>query len=164
MPKTFDDYADDLKTLVTQAREAILNGDDAKMKSAHNALGDFISDSDDNIHGVIELDDVASNAMRDVTLARLDQSLVKNLSERSADIERLIKTFSTQTAVNNSAASAIKLERVKSLLDASTTAVSELKKFADTVDATNPDGKKIAQALSDAIAAVLAVQKQIAGK
>ena len=164
MPKTFDDYADGLKTLMAQAREAILKDNDPAMKSAHNALGDFISDSDDNIHGVIELDDVASNAMRDVTLARLDQSLVKNLSERSADIERLIKTFSTQTAVNNSAASAIRLERVKAVIDASTTAVAELKKFADTVDTASPDGKKMAAALGDAIAAVLAVQKQIVGK
>ena len=86
------------------------------------------------------------------------------MSERSADIERLIKTFSTQTAVNNSAASAIRLERVKAVIDASTTAVAELKKFADTVDTASPDGKKMAAALGDAIAAVLAVQKQIVGK
>lgn len=161
MPKTFDDYADALKTLVAQAREAIVAGNDDDLKSSHDELGTFIAESDDNVHGVIELDNVASNAMRDVTLARLDQSLGKNLSERSADIERLIKTFSTQSAVNNSAASAIKLERVKSLLDASTTAVSELKKFADTVDVSNADGKKLAKTLNDAIAAVLAVQKQV---
>ena len=163
MPKTFDDYAADLKALVAEASEAILADNDPDMKSAHDELEDFISASDDNVHGVIELDTVATSTMRDLALARLEQSLGSNVSDRSADIARLIKTFSTQASVNNSAASAIKLERVKALLDASTTAVSELKKFADTVDTSNPDGKKIAKALGDAVAAVLAVQKQIAG-
>jgi hypothetical protein len=162
MPKTFDDYASDLKGLIDEAREAILGGDQSAMKDAHGALGDFIANSDDTIHGVIELDNVASNTMQDVTLARLDQSLVKNLSARSADVERLIKTISGQSAVNNSAAASIRLERVKALLDAGTTAVNELKKFADTVDTSSASGDKLAKLLTDAIAAVTAVQKQIA--
>ena len=162
MPKTFDDYADDLDDLIDKAREAILEGNLPAMKSAHQKLKEFSASSDDKIHGVIELDDVASSTMQDVTLARLDQSLVKNLSARSADIARLIKTFSDGSRVNNSAAASIRLERVKALLDAGTTAVTELKKFADSVDATDPEGKKLAKALADAIAAVVAVQKQIA--
>jgi hypothetical protein len=162
MPKTFDNLAVDLEKLVEQAREAILTGDDARMKSSHGDLAEFIADSDDQIPGVIELDNVASNTMRDVTLARLDQSLVKNLSERSADVARLVKTFSSQSSANNSAASALRLERAKALLDAGTTAVAELKKFADTVDTSTLDGKKLSKALNDAISAVLAVQKQIA--
>lgn len=164
MPKTFDNYASDLKDLIDQAREDILKGDQPAMKAAHQQLGDFIANSDDTIHGVIELDDVASNTMQDVTLARLDQSLVKNLSIRSADIERLIKAISGQIKVNNSAAAAIRLERVKALLDAGTTAVNELQKFADLVDTASPDGKKLARALADAVAAVVAVQKQIASE
>ena len=161
MPKTFDDYADALKGLIDQAREAILSGDQPAMKAAHQRLGGFIADSDDTIHGVIELDEVASTTMQDVTLARLDQSLVKNLSKRSADIERLIKTISNQSAINNSAAAAIRLERVKAVLDAGTTVVNELQKFADTVDTSNPGGKKLAKCLDEAIAAVIAVQKQV---
>ena len=161
MPKTFEDYAAELETRLEKSREAILVADDARMKASHADLRAFIEDSDDRLHGVTELDDIASNAMRDVTLARLDQSLVKNLSERSAEIARLIKTISNQSASNNSAASALRLERAKALLDASTTAVDELKKFTDTVDASTNDGKKLAKALNEAIAAVLAVQKQI---
>ena len=162
MPKTFDNYAADLERLVGNAREAILAGDDTRMKAAHADMAAFIADSDDRIPGVIELDNIASNTIRDVTLARLDQSLVKNLSERSADIARLIKTISTQSTATNSAASALRLERAKALLDASTTAVDELKKFVDTVDGSTSDGQNLAKALNDAIVAVLAVQKQIA--
>jgi hypothetical protein len=162
MPQTFDDYASNLKTLIDSAREAILEGDQGKMKAAHQDLGSFIANSDDSLHGVIELDDIASNTMRDITLARLDNALVTNLSERSADVERLIKTISTQSATNNSAAAALRLERVKALLDAGTNVISELKKFADTVDTSDPDGKKLAKALSEAVAAVTAVQKQVA--
>jgi hypothetical protein len=162
MPKTFDDYADDLKALVDQAREAILRGDQAAMKASHKKIGEFIAASDDTVDGVIELDDVASNTMQDVTLARLDQSLVKNLSKRSADIERLIKTISGQSTANNSAAATLRLQRAKALLDAGTTAVHELQKFAETVDTASPDGKKLAKALDDAITAVITVQKQIA--
>jgi len=162
MANTFDDYAADLEKLVGNAREAILAGNDARMKAAHAALAGFIGDSDDRIPGVIELDDIASDAMRDVTLGRLDQALVKNLSERSADIARLTKTISTQSAVNDTAASALRFERAKALLGAATTAVDELKKFADTIDTSTADGKKLAKTLSDAVDAVLAVQKQVA--
>jgi len=162
MPKNFDTYAADLEKIVEDAREAILAGNDSGMKTAHTDLAGFITDSDDRIDGVSELDDIASNTMRDVTLARLDQSLVKNLSERSADIVRLVKTISSQSSSNNSTASALRLERAKALLDASTTAVDELKKFADIVDDSTSDGKKLGKALDDAITAVLAVQKQIA--
>jgi hypothetical protein len=161
MPKNFDNYAADLEKLVEQAREAILAGNDPRMKTTHSGLAAFITDSDDRIDGVSELDDIASHTMRDVTLARLDQSLVKNLSERSADIARLVKTISSQSSANNSAAAALRLERAKALLDAGTTAVDELKKFADIVDTSTPDGKKLAKSLGDAIAAVLSVQKQI---
>ena len=162
MPKNFDRYAADLETLVENAREAILASDEPRMKSVHTDLAAFIADSDDRIDGVSELDDIASNTMRDVTLARLDQSLVRNLSERSADIARLVKTIASQSSANNSAAAAIRLERAKALLDAGTTAVDELKKFAAIVDTSSPDGKKLAKSLGDAIAAVIAVQKQIA--
>ncbi len=41
-------------------------------------------------------------------------------------------------------------------------AVAELKKFADTVDTSTPDGNKLAKALTDAISSIVAVQKQIA--
>lgn len=162
MPTTFDDFATDLEKAVETAREAILAGNQARMKSAHSALADFIANSDDRIDGVIELDDIASKTMRDVTLARLDQALVQNLSERSAEIARLIKTISTQAASNSSAAATLRLERTKALLAASATAVDELKKFADTVDDSTADGKKLAKSLTDAIDAVLAVRKQIA--
>jgi hypothetical protein len=162
MPKNFDRYATDLEALVEKAREAILASDEPRMKSVHTDLAAFIADSDDRIDGVSELDDIASNTMRDVTLARLDRSLVRNLSERSADIARLVKTISSQATANNSAAAAIRLERAKALLDAGTTAVDELKKFADIVDTSSADGRKLAKSLGDAIAAVVAVQKQIA--
>ena len=111
---------------------------------------------------MIELDNVASATMQDVTLARLDRSLVKNLAERSADIARLIKTFTKQSATNHSAASTLRLERAKAVVEAAITTVDELKKFGDLVDGSTPDGKKLAKAISDAIAAVSAVQKQIA--
>lgn len=162
MPKTFEQYAADLETLVGTAREAILAGDDTRMKAAHADMAAFIATSDDRLPGVIELDDIASHTMRDLTLARLDQSLVRNLSERSADIARLIKTIATQATVTNSAASALRLERAQALVAASTTAVDELKKFADIIDRSSSDGKKLVKAVSEAIAAVLAVQKQIA--
>lgn len=161
MAKTFEDYAEQLEKNLESARDAIIAGVDARMKACHAALRKFQEDSDDRITGVAELDEVAQNAMRDVTLARLDQSMVQNLSERSGEIANLIKRFSTQSAINSSAASALRLERVKALLDASTTAVDELKKFADTIDASTTDGKKLADALADAVSAVVKVQKQI---
>lgn len=160
--KPFEEYAAELETLVDQAREAILSGDDARMKAAHPLLSAFTRNSDDLIHGVTELDAVAANAMRDVTLARLDRSLVQNLSARSAEISRLVKTFSTQSALNNSAASSLRLERVKAVLEAGTTAVAELKKLAEIIDTTTANGEKLGAALQEAIDAVVAVQKQIA--
>ena len=163
MPQSFDTLAEELEKLLERARDTVLDGNNNAMKGSHRALADFIAETDDRISGVIELDTVASNAMRDVTLARLDQSLVKNLSDRSAEVAGLVKTFSNQAAVNNSEAAKLRLERVKAVLDAGTTVVAEFKKLADTVDTSNPDGKKLAKALNDAIGAVQDVHKSLAG-
>jgi len=161
MSHSFDTLGKEVERLLERARDAILGGKDGDMKASHRELADFIAGSDDRIPGVIELDTVATNAMRDVTLARLDQSLVKNLSDRSAEVAGLVKTFSNQAAVNNSEASKLRLERVKAVLDAGTTLVAEFNKLADGVDTSNPDGKKLAKALNDAIGAVQNVQKSL---
>jgi hypothetical protein len=161
--KTFDDYAADLETRLDAARDACASGSQAKMKAAFADLADFIATSDDALHGVIELDDVASNAMRDVTLARLDQSLVRNLSDRSSDVARLVKTFSTQSADNLSEASKLRLERAKAVVTSAIGFVDQMKQLAASVDAATAEGKKLAQSIEDAIAAVAAVQKKLAG-
>jgi hypothetical protein len=163
MPQSFDNLAEVLEKLLEGAREAVLGGKDNLMKASHRALGDFIAESDDRIPGVIELDNVASNAMRDVTLARLDQSLVKNLSDRSAEVAALVKAFTKQAAINSSEAAKVRLERVKAVLDAGTTVVAELRKLIDTVDTSNPDGKKLAKAITDAVDAVQDVHKSLTG-
>lgn len=161
--KTFDDYAADLEERLEAARVACASGSQTKMKAAHADLADFIATSDDTLHGVIELDDVASDAMRDVTLARLDQSLVKNLSERSADVARLVKTFSEGSADILSEASKLRLERVKAVATTAIGFVDQMKQLAASVDAATAEGKKLAQSIEDAIEAVAAVQKKLAG-
>jgi hypothetical protein len=161
MAKTFETYAAELAKLIENAREAIIANDDGQMKACHRALGEFIASSSDTIVGVIELDNVASTAMRDLTLARLDRSLVGNLSERAADVARLVKAFRAGAAANASAASALRLERTKAVLDATTTAVDELKKLADVIDTADPDGRKLSKALADSIDAIVAVQRQL---
>lgn len=163
MAKTFEQYADDLEERLDGARDACAGGDLAAMKAAHADLADFIANSDDSIHGVIELDDVASNAMRDVTLARLDQSLVKDLSERSADVARLVKTFSTQSADNESAASKLRLERATAVVNTAIGFVDEMKQLAAAVDDGTAEGKKLVTMLKDAINAVATVQERLAG-
>lgn len=162
-PTTFDDFAADLEQRLEDARDACASGDQDEMKDAHASLAKFIAGSDDTVHGVIELDDVAADAMRDVTLARLDQSLVTELSKRSADVARLVKTFSTQSADNLSAASKLRLERAKAVVTTAIGFVDELKQLAAAVDDATADGAKLAKALQDAIAAVAAVQKRLAG-
>ncbi|HKE02213.1 MAG TPA: hypothetical protein VKE69_14440 [Planctomycetota bacterium] len=162
MAKTFDDYASDLEVLLGGAHDAMAARDDALMKAAHGDLAAFIAESNDLVPGVIELDDVASHSMRDITLVRLGKALDEDLDATSADLARLVKQFSNQAAVNDSAAAALRLERVKAVTDAAITAVDEMKKLRDAVDETTPDGKKLVKALRDAIDAVVAVQKAVA--
>jgi len=160
---TFEDFAEDLEKRLDAARDACASGDDAAMKAAHADLAAFIAESDDALDGVIELDKVASSAMRDVTLARLDRSLVQNLSERSADVARLVKTFSKEASANLSAAGKLRLERVQAVMSSALTIVDQLKQLEATIDDTSADGAKLLAAVESAIAAVATVQKKLAG-
>ena len=156
--ENFDTYADQLKDLLTGAEAAIHGGVASKLKTARDSFVDFVESSNDLIPGVIELDNVASAARRDVVLALLSGSLETNIGERTGEVAALVKKFSNQSATNSSIASDLKLERVRSLTDASIVMVNELHKLADMADASTSDGKQLAKAIQDAIDAISKVK------
>jgi hypothetical protein len=159
--KTFDDYADDLKSLLAACERAVESGTRAKLTAARDSLISFVESSNDLIPGVIELDDVAADARRDISIALLDSGLNVEIGSRSDEVARLVKKFSTQSATNHSAASGLKLERARALTDAAFVAVAELKKFSDLVDESTVDGKKLAKSLQDAIDALADVKNRV---
>ncbi len=160
--KTFDDYSSDLQALLSAAEAAVAAGSEPKMTKARDGLRDFVEGSNDLVPGVIELDNVAASARRDLVLALLGSSLVSDIGSRSGEVSRLVKKFSSQSAVNNSEAATLRLERARALSDAALVVVNEFNKFSEHVDTTTPDGKKLADAIQSAIDAVLTVKKRIA--
>lgn len=91
--QTFEQLAQELNTLLDKARSAAASGDGLVMAEVHAALAAFIERSDDRVPGAIALDDVAAGAMRDLTLARLDQSLGRALALRGAEVARIARIF-----------------------------------------------------------------------
>lgn len=159
--KTFDQYADELKDVLDAAESAVRSTSEPKMARARDTLRAFVESSNDLVPGVIELDNVAANARRDIVLVLLGSALEADIGSRTDEVSRLVKRFSSQAATNNSQAAALRLERVRALTDASLLVVSELKKFNEQVDASTPDGRRIAKAIQSAIDAVSAVRAQV---
>lgn len=91
--QTFEQLVKDLNALLEKARTAAAAGDQAAMGETHAALAAFIERTDDRVPGAIALDDVAAGAMRDLTLARLDQSLGRALALRGAEVARIARIF-----------------------------------------------------------------------
>ena len=92
--RTFDQLATELSTIIGKARDAAARADRTALSEQHGALAGFIERLDARIPGAIALGDVASAAMRDVTLARLDQAVGRALTLRSTEIARITRMFS----------------------------------------------------------------------
>lgn len=159
--KPFDDYADELQGLLSGAEAAVQSASEPKMAKARDALRVFVETSNDLVPGVIELDNVAANARRDLVLALLGSALETDIGKRTGEVSRLVKKFSSQAATNSSEAAALRLERARALTDASLVVVDELNKFSEHVDTGTPDGKRLAKAIQTAIGAVSAVRTQV---
>lgn len=159
--KTFDEYADALKSLLAGAEAAAAAGDRAEMEAAREGLEAFVEDSDDTVDGVLELDEVASKARRDVVLSLLRGAMVDDLAARTPEVSALIKKFAGAAEVNDSKAAAIRLERIRKVTGAAITLVDELKKFSDLNDDSSADGRRLAAALKTAIDAVQNLQKKL---
>lgn len=151
MSKTLDQYTQQLRRLLDDAKKAMQDGDTTAVDDAFSAFDAFIVDSDNAINGVAELDAVARQAMRDITVADISNN-VAAIASRTAEVAALQKRFSTIAGANNSIAANLRLEKVRDLLNSSTQTIASLRALAETLPtATDADAKKIAQQIDDVI-------------
>jgi hypothetical protein len=94
---TLDTLTQQLQGILTDAQAAAAKNDEAAMGAAHAALADFLARSDDRIAGVRELDRIAADAMRDLTLARLGKALDTDLASRADQIAKLRQRITSIT-------------------------------------------------------------------
>lgn len=158
--ETFEDHARELTSLLADAEASAQSGDRPRMKRARAALLGFITQSNDLVDGVSELDQVARDAFRDLVLSAIEE-IVAGLAERTADVAALTKRFATQGAANTSAAAAIRLEHAREVASAAITLVGELRALRARLDGGVPGSDELVALIERALEAIGAVQIRI---
>ncbi len=152
--QSFDECAAALNRLLDRARKAIAAADDDAADAVFSSLRGFLVDSPDTIDGVKELDVVARQTMRDITVDVVSRS-VQSIVDRTADVARLQKQFAKQGATNNSIAAGLRLERVRAVLDSGAQTIAALKGLKDMLPADGDANiAKIAEQIDEVVAAL----------
>ena len=151
---SFKDWKSSLRELLDLAREAIVTADDQAVEDVYRDLENYIVASDDTIPGVAELDLIARQTMRDLVVASVARN-VQAIADRTADVAELEKRFSKQSAINNSIAADLRLQRVRAVLDAGTQAITSLRALSESLpSATDTEAARLEKQITLAIAAL----------
>jgi hypothetical protein len=151
---SFKDWKSSLRALLDLARAAIVDADDQAVEDVYRDLENYIIASDDTIPGVAELDLIARQTMRDLVVASVARN-VQAIADRTADVAELEKRFSKQSAVNNSIAADLRLQRVRAVLDAGTQAITSLRALSESLpSATDSEAARLEKQITLAIAAL----------
>lgn len=147
---TYDDWAAELGTLLKKARAALEKKDVAARNTVKRELIDYIDESPNWL--IRNLDDVAHEAIKDLGKADINEALT-SIENRTVELIRLTKSLKSISEDNQEAASTLRLEKGKRVVDASTQLVGTIKELRDQLDSAGKD-KKLKTLASGAIKAV----------
>jgi len=146
---TYDDWAATLGTLLKKASTALEKKDTTARYAVKRELIDYIDESPNWL--IRNLDDVAHEAIKDLGKADINEALT-SIENRRVDLIRLTKSIKSVSEENQDAASALRLEKGKRVVDASTQLVETIRELRDQLDSMGND-KKLETLASEAIKA-----------
>ncbi len=155
-----DGWQRKLQELLDAATQVAANDDLSQRLGVHRRLSDFIANSPDTIDGVGDLDIIARSAMRQLLLATVSERL-GGISDRTADLALLTKQFSRAAADARTAASSIRLERAKRVVDGSTQLIADLSALRESVGQLEDDPDKVAERIERVISAVQTLRTEV---
>lgn len=144
--KTYADWSGKLAELLDEAHDAIAAGDVNKKLEAQRALNEFIDNCASPVKGA-QLDDIASRAIGNIFEATLDQAM-KELGSRTAELTSLTKEVSAIADHVSETADALRLEKVRAVVDATSQALDAVKTLKQQLGSKQPDKQKVADSLA----------------
>lgn len=147
---TYDNWAAALGTLLKRARAALEKGDAAARGAVKRDLIEYIDESPNWL--IRNLDDVAHEAIKDLGKADINEALI-SIESRTIDLIKITKSLKSITEDNQAAAGALRLEKARRVVDASTQLVGTIKELRDQLSSAAKD-KKLETLASEAIKAV----------
>jgi hypothetical protein len=155
---TFEDCSNLLQTLLSQAHDAVVDGDVQKKVAAQKSLREFID------HCVSpkadELDDIATQAINNIFEATLDKALAE-IGSRTAELASLTKAVKTVTDAANSNADLIRLDQARKVIDTTVGAVDALKNLRQSLKSDQPDEQALADSITTLIISIQTVRNQV---
>ncbi|MYJ94556.1 MAG: hypothetical protein F4053_02875 [Proteobacteria bacterium] len=145
-----DDWQAKLQELLTEARKAAKQDDDAREAMA-DRLVQFVIKSLPNDDMILALDEIAGNAAVDLW-KRTAEERVQAITERNAQFAGLQKQFETLATKGKTEARALRLKRVREVADGLTNTVTQLRGFLDNL--SEADDARLAKAIVEGIKTV----------
>ena len=141
MPSEFDKIKDlegwqaKLKELLAAAEKASTKNDDDVRITVAGRLNDFVLASSPNTEEIIALDQLATKAASELSLAAVGDA-VDRIAARTARLRAITKQLDAVTAKAEQAAASLRLEKAHRVIDAFTEAV----RAVDDLDKVLEDG------------------------
>lgn len=148
--QTYEDWADTLKDLLENARKALEKDDAAARGAAKRELITFIDQSPNWL--IRNLDDVAHEAIKDLGKADISEAIT-SIENRTVELIRLTKSMKSIAEDAEEAASSLRLEKARRVVDSSTSVVNAINELRNELDSTGND-KKLETLATAAIKAV----------
>lgn len=145
--QTYEDWADTLKILLNNAHKALTNNDPLARGAVKRDLITFIDESPNWL--IKNLDDIAYEAIKDLGKADINDAIT-SIDSRTVEIVRLTKSVRSITEEAETVASALRFEKAKQVVDASTNVVNAIKDLKNELE-SNAKDKKIDSLATDAI-------------
>jgi len=139
--RTYEDWADKLAELLDAARVALASGDSNARGTAKRDLMTFIDKSPNWL--IKDLDEIADAARRELSKAQIDDALT-GIEDRTAELVRLRKLIGGATEGALAAASSMRLERAKAVIDSTTGVITQMRQLKDTVVEEGGNGDLVA--------------------
>jgi len=158
--KSYEDWSGKLAQLLDQAHDAIAANDVNKKLEAQRALNEFIDNCASPVKGA-DLDDIASRAIGNIFEATLDQAM-KEMGSRTAELMALTKEIGAITDHANETAAAMRLEKVRAVVDAASKALDTVKALKQQLGDKQPDPQKVADSISGLLELLQKVYSQAA--
>jgi hypothetical protein len=156
--KTYADWAGKLASLFADAHDAIAAGDVNQKLAAQRALNEFIDNCAAPVKSA-ELDDIASRAIGNIFEATLEQAM-QEMGNRVAELTALTKEVNAITDQANATASALRLEKVRAVVDATAQAMDTVKTLKTQLATPQPDPQKVAASIASLVEILQTVSTQ----
>lgn len=159
---TLDAWRQELQTLLDEAREVSSQDDFQKRLNVAEYLTGFIQESFPQTEEMDALDALAEQAVEDILLPTIDDRLAA-IASRTAEYVAISKSFDAAAEKAEAMAGEIRLQNIKSVIDATTQTIASAKSLADSLDASKADEKEIAALIDKAIKAVEKLRSGVGG-